>query len=309
MLRLNLSMATVLILCTAQAWAGPGFIDAFEVPAEATYMGSSECLDCHDEDSGVYDLSHTAHGYDRALRIPGTTVSGCEACHGPASLHIDEGGDGFILTAEMLADMDSDNKAAMCTQCHTEIGTHWMGGPHDGSEISCADCHGDMVHYTVDAKPAGDFRNRSEFCIQCHSDQVPDFRMPFRHRALEGQITCSDCHDAHRGFDTVAWNGMNDTCLECHTEMAGPFVFEHDGVSGENCTECHNPHGSNHDKMLIQEGNSLCMQCHYQGEFNGGGGWTIGDQAHSGLLMNEARCYDCHVDVHGSNLSPTFRNN
>ena len=33
----------------------------------------------------------------------------------------------------------------------------------------------------------------------------------------------------------------------------------------------------------------------------------VGGQAHAGILTGEARCYDCHREVHGSNVDPAFR--
>jgi len=191
---------------------------------------------------------------------------------------------------------------------NTSQGTHWAGGPHDGADISCSDCHADQVHFGGQALPASQFRNPSEFCLQCHAEQTSDFRLPFRHRVLENQIACNDCHDPHASQDANSMNGLNETCLGCHQEMSGPFVFEHDGVSGEDCTACHKPHGSNHDKLLISEGNSLCVQCHFDAEFNGDDSWTVGTVGHAGFALgNEGRCFDCHSEVHGSNVSPTFQ--
>ena len=119
--------------------------------------------------------------------------------------------------------------------------------------------------------------------------------------------TCADCHDHHRGQDLSTFDGVNQVCLSCHPQMAGPFVFEHEGVVTEECTACHQPHGSMHDKLLTQDGNTLCMQCHYDEGFQQSN-LAIGDTPHGGMLSGEARCYDCHIAIHGSNVSSTFRN-
>ena len=222
-------------------------------------------------------------------------------------IQVGESNPGVSGYADMLRAMDDIQRDAMCLQCHTDRQLGWSGGPHQGTGISCADCHADLVHFKVEAKPAVDFRNESEFCIQCHTSQVTDFRMPFRHRVLEDQIMCNDCHDPHNGFPTDTWNGLNDTCLKCHTEMSGPFVFEHDGVQSEDCTMCHKPHGSTHDKMLVTDGNTLCLQCHYEASFNSDDNWTMAEFPHGDSLSLEGRCYDCHNEIHGSNVSPSFR--
>ncbi len=306
MRRILLPLALLLILPAGAVVAGDVFLDSFEIPADAAFTGSESCADCHEDMDAFY--THSPHATGLALGGPGTVGVGCEACHGPGSLHVAEEGDGFILGPDQLAHLSDTQQTDMCTRCHTVQATHWTGGPHDGAAIGCASCHGDQVHFEVDARPAGDFRNRAEFCLQCHPDQADDFRLPFHHRVLEGRMDCQDCHDPHRDASATGWNGLNDVCLNCHDAMAGPFVFEHDGVQGEDCVMCHRPHGSNHDKLLVQDGNGLCMQCHHDQAFDGDGGFMIGDNAHAGLLTNENRCYDCHHDVHGSNVSPTFRN-
>jgi DmsE family decaheme c-type cytochrome len=289
------------------ALAGDAFLDAFEIPADAATAGSEACIDCHDDVAASY--AHSPHAAERALGGGGTALTGCEACHGPGSLHVLEDGDGFILGPGDFADMSEDLQVAMCNRCHAVQASGWSGGPHDGTGVGCAACHADQVHFAVEARPVNEYRNRAEFCLQCHPDQADAFRLPFRHRVLEGRLDCEDCHDPHRGPDETAWNGQNAVCLGCHEEMAGPFVFAHDGVAGEDCLLCHRPHGSHHDKLLLQEGNGLCLQCHHDQGFNSGDGFEIGSVGHGGLLGNEGRCYDCHIDVHGSNVSPTFRRN
>ncbi len=302
---LTLIPALLLLLCSGQVVAGGSFADGFDYPADATYVGSDSCLDCHEEVADLY--AHTPHSVELAPLVPGGNATSCEACHGPGSLHVDDEEVDSIINAEMLRGMDDNQRDDMCLQCHNTQHVGWSGGPHQGTGISCADCHADQIHFKVEAKPANAFRNESEFCIQCHTSQVTDFRLPFRHRVLEDQIMCGDCHDPHNGFPTNTWNGLNETCLGCHTEMAGPFVFEHDGVQSEDCTTCHKPHGSTHDKMLITDGNTLCLQCHYESSFNADDSWELAETNHGGLLINEARCFDCHTEIHGSNVAPSFR--
>jgi DmsE family decaheme c-type cytochrome len=305
LMRITICLFCCLAVLSGPAARGGEYLAGFEVPDDATYVGSEDCTMCHDDIGEFY--THSPHAPSRMLSIPGQPEAfGCEACHGPGSLHVDGGGDGWIIGLEQMEALDDQARADMCLQCHTSMDLHWDTGPHAGTEISCADCHGDQVHFGSEATPANAFRNKAEFCLQCHAEVSAAFRLPFRHRVLEGDLSCNDCHDPHRGTDLTTLEGANALCLECHQQMAGPFVFEHHATSTETCTECHLPHGSHNDKLLTQDGNGLCLQCHYEVTFNADDNFELGGVSHNGLLQGEAHCYDCHVEIHGSNVSPTF---
>ncbi|MBK7703560.1 MAG: DmsE family decaheme c-type cytochrome [bacterium] len=300
MLRLLILIAGLLTLLAVVAAAGGGFAERVGVPSGAAYVGSQACLDCHDEAGAFYQ--HTPHSVERAAIAPGTGASACEACHGPGSLHVEAGGEGPIFGRAVLSALDAEDRAEMCLQCHQDKRATWSGSPHAGGPTDCAACHTDVVHGGGSAQAPSAFRIAGEFCLQCHAAQAADFRLPFRHRVLEGEVSCQDCHAVHGAAPAAAPLGdLNAACLNCHTEMAGPFLFEHEAVSAEDCTACHRPHGSINDKLLTQDGNSLCLQCHFEPGYP-----TIGGVNHGGFLGSEARCYDCHHEIHGSNLNPTF---
>ncbi len=88
--------------------------------------------------------------------------------------------------------------------------------------------------------------------------------------------------------------------MKCHTETAGPFVFEHPAVKVEGCTSCHSPHGSQNARLLAKSNvNTLCLQCH-----------TVNDNFsapeipsfHNQAVQYQA-CTICHTQIHGSNAS------
>ena len=63
--------------------------------------------------------------------------------------------------------------------------------------------------------------------------------MPFHHKVNEGLVKCSDCHDVHGTFSNnnlKSTADQNMICTKCHTEMRGPFVYEHAPVKAEGCT-------------------------------------------------------------------------
>ena len=50
-------------------------------------------------------------------------------------------------------------------------------------------------------------------------------------------------------------------CYKCHAEKQGPFAIEHPPVR-ENCTICHEPHGTVTNNLLRQPATFLCLRCH-----------------------------------------------
>jgi DmsE family decaheme c-type cytochrome len=156
----------------------------------------------------------------------------------------------------------------------------------------------------------------SETCFQCHLDTKAQFSMPYAHQVLNGKMSCSDCHDPHKGSAHLgggtSLKRANETCMQCHTQQRGPFVFEHEATR-EGCVVCHSPHGSTNQKMLTERNSTLCLKCHFQDQgFNAATGkLTIGGGQHTGVnsRLSEGTCWTagCHEGVHGSNASRHLR--
>ncbi len=204
-----------------------------------------------------------------------------------------------------------------CAACHDQehkefkTSTHFrVSVPHEGLDVQgCEMCHGPASLH-VDAGGGKDnILNPDKdvaACFQCHSDKKLEFNRPHHHPVLEGKMNCTSCHSPH-GSDVRAWSatgmkGVNEACFNCHKEMRGPFVFEHEAVR-EGCTTCHQVHGSIHSKMLVARDSNLCLRCHTQMNFP-----TIGKSGHGGRLP-QGSCFTagCHTAVHGSNFDDHLR--
>jgi predicted CXXCH cytochrome family protein len=82
-------------------------------------------------------------------------------------------------------------------------------------------------------------------------------------------------------------------CLQCHgtfqDTLNKPFV--HTPLKKGECTGCHNPHASNHGKMLTAENVSVCLTCHAS---------VIPKEVSSShKVVVEGNCMKCH-DPHAS---------
>jgi DmsE family decaheme c-type cytochrome len=120
-------------------------------------------------------------------------------------------------------------------------------------------------------------------------------------------MKCSDCHNAHGGFETKQTKlavGVDQSCVKCHTNKQGPFVFEHAPLKLEGCTTCHIPHGSSNPKMLKRaQVRQLCFECHT------GITEELSPQApslHNQAQVRYQQCTVCHSAIHGSNSNALF---
>lgn len=287
----------VLSFLGSHASAAPGARPADNQPAQAAgsqYVGSETCATCHEEVSkGFATNPHT-----KMALMHGKQGITCENCHGAGKAHVDGGGDASkILNPAKAAAKEVDKT---CLTCHAGQHPNFLRSPHAKADVSCVSCH------TVHANKGTEHLLKAEqptLCFQCHADQRPAFGMPFHHKVNEGLVKCTDCHDAHGTFQRANLRttaDQNMICTKCHTDVRGPFVFEHAPVKAEGCMGCHTPHGSQNARLLnMPQVNLLCNQCHNpvsEGAIHGVG---MGSQT-------STSCVNCHTMVHGSNASQAF---
>jgi DmsE family decaheme c-type cytochrome len=139
------------------------------------------------------------------------------------------------------------------------------------------------------------------------------FSLPYSHPVLSGKMTCTECHDPHKGNAIKGGGtqlaGKNDGCADCHRAQSMPFVFPHDALR-EGCSTCHNPHGSVNQKMLTERNSNLCLKCHFNVQTGAADQLTVGGRSHSAAFLKRGTCWTsgCHEGVHGSNVSAHLRN-
>jgi DmsE family decaheme c-type cytochrome len=261
--------------------------------ADAGYVGSDKCKDCHEGIVG----SFRANIHSKAAYY-GDTDSGCESCHGPAGTHVEAGDPAAIRNP---AKLDAEAAAAVCLSCHSKGKGQmfWKGSAHDIQRVGCAACH--KVHDNKARLLAA--ADEKEVCYACHTDVRASLlkrsKHPMRDSSSptgEGKMVCSSCHNPHgaRSEKLIDARSFNDKCYECHAEKRAPVLWEHSPVK-EDCMVCHAPHGSSFDKMLVQNVPRLCQSCHMQGRHQ------TGTLATNSTYAFNRSCLNCHPMVHGSN--------
>lgn len=257
------------------------------------------CTRCHEKViRGFVNDPHSSHGRPTA---DGPGVS-CTDCHGPGEAHIQSGGDkSKIFNPREAAARQVDDT---CLKCHAGKHAIFDRSAHGRNNVSCVRCHSihaahESRYLLTIAQPA--------LCFQCHDEERSQFSAPFRHKVMEGLILCTDCHEPHGSFGEQVQRSspqQDIICTKCHTEMAGPFEYEHAIVKTEGCTACHFPHGGPNPSMLARARvDTICLLCHFPPQISSTGQSLA--QAHNPKARVQL-CIDCHADIHGSNASILF---
>jgi DmsE family decaheme c-type cytochrome len=188
-----------------------------------------------------------------------------------------------------------------CLTCHTKS-SHalWEGSAHDARNLSCVTCH--SVHAPQSVRAQLKTATEVETCATCHRAQALKVKRIAHMPLTEGKMECSSCHNPHGSTNVRqlrVGNWINESCVSCHTEKRGPFLFEH-AAGRESCVSCHDPHGSSNDRMLVARTPMLCQRCHIGTRHPS----TIYDnaavRAGSNRIIGRA-CMNCHQQIHGSN--------
>jgi DmsE family decaheme c-type cytochrome len=170
---------------------------------------------------------------------------------------------------------------------------------HDTRNLSCVTCH--SVHSPKSETAQLKTETEIGTCIQCHKAQVLKVQRVTHMPVREGKMTCTSCHNPHGSTNVrmlKVGNWINESCVSCHTEKRGPFLWEH-AAGRESCITCHDPHGSSNDRLLVAKLPMLCQRCHIGTRHPS----TIYDKAvaqTSNRLFNRG-CVNCHANIHGSN--------
>jgi DmsE family decaheme c-type cytochrome len=293
-------------LLTALALAAIFLVPAYaqDHPAmgvtSASYVGPEVCKTCHENISNQFDKS--PHWKTTLDKRGGPAKQGCEACHGPASAHVESADPSKIFSFKTASPKQVNER---CLGCHSSGTDHlnFARSAHSESDLSCLSCH--SAHHGAENQ-ALLINSQPALCYGCHQQIKPQFNMPFHHRVEEGLIQCSDCHNPHGGFigkELRSAAARDSVCYTCHADKQGPFVFEHQPIKLDGCMDCHSPHGSPNPRLLKTSNmNILCLKCHTASTFSGASGTP---DFHNQAAQYQA-CTLCHVAVHGSNFDRHF---
>jgi len=262
----------------------------------AGFVGADTCIACHDEVEKSYVDS--PHGKAANPRAP-AAMHQCETCHGPGEKHVDD--PAVNTSIRKFSKMAPRDVNGVCLSCHTgSPHTAWQGSSHDARNLACTTCH--SVHTPHSETAHLKTTTEIQLCATCHKVQAAKIQRASHMPLIEGHMRCSSCHEPHGSTNVrllKVGNWINESCVSCHTEKRGPFLFEH-AAGRESCITCHDPHGSLNDRMLVAKLPMLCQRCHIGTRHPS----TIYDSLsiqNKSVRVVDRGCVNCHSQIHGSN--------
>ena len=295
---------TLFVMTLLAAFALLGGTPAF-AQAPATWS-VTDCQACHEKALGP-SFQHSQHA---------KIDQSCANCHQNVGEHakaqMNGDANGPVPSLKKLAAKDVN---ATCLTCHEKANqSNYLTSMHARRNVACTSCH--SIHDYKSAKAQLKTKNDPETCFTCHKSQRAKSMRTSHHPVREGKMGCASCHNPHDGStpNMIKADSVNELCYTCHAEKRGPFLFEHAPVR-EDCVSCHEPHGTNHTRLLTQKLPNLCWNCHLTGSGHFGSGDNASTEkgvqvaptgSPSGYPTVNSRfiersCRMCHVKLHGSN--------
>ncbi|MBE0598773.1 MAG: cytochrome c3 family protein [Desulfuromonadales bacterium] len=223
-----------------------------------------------------------------------------------------------------------DQLPPSCTGCHDLQKSSPLGTTGLRSQDGCASCHRNVVDKSLQRHSTTVQRQ----CLTCHQQYIKPWRIGFptgnveeacltchtgkkdwgSRSSVHGPMVaggCTLCHNPHGEANRYQlWaDSRVELCITCHGDKENlvskekPLRYVHGIIHGPGCVACHDPHATDHESILHQPINDLCVSCHqrFAGLKRGHpvGGHPVSGPNERRRPGRELTCASCH-DPHGS---------
>jgi predicted CXXCH cytochrome family protein len=193
-----------------------------------------DCLFCHANQ--FRPLPGTLNRYETPI-FQGHSI-GCERCHGPGALHVDQGGlmAGSDLTIVNPVNLAPALRESVCQQCHLQGSFRFARAGREPLDFR----PGLPLHQFL-AILLMKKGSRDRFEAVGHVEQMESSRCFL---ASKGQLGCTSCHDPHRlPAPAIKAEYFRGRCLKCHDQRGCTLSASQRQARGpgEDCVACHMP--------------------------------------------------------------------
>ncbi|KAB0495116.1 tetratricopeptide repeat protein [Pseudomonas vancouverensis] len=221
---------------------------------------------------------------------------GCQACHGPASNHLEwTAKKTDLIHAGFAVDLKDKNASVeieTCARCHARR------APLDDG-------------YTVGKRLMDDYLpsvlTRELYALDGKiKDEVFEHGSFAQSKMFDKGVRCSNCHNPH---STQLKAPGNAVCLQCHN-TAGKTTVE--GVDGKGL-QAKNYDSIEHTRHTMGQPGSQCVDCHMPGKFYMGNdfrhdhSFSIPNPERAKKLGTPDACLTCHQGKDGDKVSEQFK--
>ena len=205
------------------------------------------CADCHSTD--------VKKNFDQKSNSYNTTFSeinvGCEACHGPASKHIN-GSQKPDKTVKSSGFSRNLSQAVTSWVSKTDRSTLIPQNTNQSQQVLvCAQCHSRHTQISNnDVTKSGEFGDRYMLSLINQQHYYPDGQVYdedfvygsfLQSKMHKNGVVCSNCHDPHSAKLTLP---KEHVCLQCHQSQTYANAKHHhhpEKSTGAQCINCHMP--------------------------------------------------------------------
>jgi predicted CXXCH cytochrome family protein len=250
------------------------------------------CVECH---TTGYKRNFDAakNSFDSQWNSLGV---GCQACHGPASNHLEWTAKKTDLIhagfAVDLKDKDATVEIETCARCHSRR------APLDDG-------------YTVGKRLMDDYLpstlTRELYALDGKiKDEVFEHGSFAQSKMFDKGVRCSNCHNPHSTELKAPGNGV---CLQCHNSAGKTSVA---GVDGKGL-QAKNYDSIEHTRHTMGQPGSQCVDCHMPGKFYMGNdfrhdhSFSIPNPERAQKLGTPDACLTCHQGKAGDKVTEQFK--
>ncbi|WP_445178149.1 tetratricopeptide repeat protein [Pseudomonas sp. McL0111] len=221
---------------------------------------------------------------------------GCQACHGPASNHLEwTAKKTDLIHAGFAVDLKDKNATVeieTCARCHARrapLGDGYTVGKRLMDDYLPSTLTREL--YALDGKI---------------KDEVFEHGSFLQSKMFDKGVRCSNCHNPH---STELKAPGNAVCLQCHN-TAGKTSVE--GVDGKGL-QAKNYDSIEHTRHTMGQPGSQCVDCHMPGKFYMGNdfrhdhSFSIPNPERAQKLGTPDACLTCHQGKAGDKVTAQFK--